>query len=106
LVTANGTTQVLDRKRLQDRVPIDAITADARKARPGRTLLGLIGGLLFLAGFITARAFGVLWLSGAWCFSAVKVGWRQARGEDLAAPSLEAVMAENARLRAELARVS
>lgn len=104
-MTASGTA-TLDRKRLQDRVPIDAITADARKARPGRVLLGLIGGLLFLAGYVIAKVFGVLWLSLAWCFSAVKIGWRQARGEALNQPSLEEVMRENARLRAELSRVS
>jgi hypothetical protein len=93
-------------RRLQDRVPIDAITADAREARPSRALLGLVGYLLFTAGWTAAKIFGVAFLSGAWCFSAVKMGWRTARGETLNQPSLEQVLAENQRLRAELARVS
>lgn len=93
-------------RRLQDRVPIDAITADARQARPGRAILGLIGFVLFAAGWTAAKAFRVLFLSGAWCFSAVKIGWRSARGEMLNQPSLEQLMAENQQLRHELARVS
>jgi hypothetical protein len=96
---ANGT-------RLQDRVPIDAITADARQARPGRAMLGLIGYLLFGVGWVVAKTFAVAFLSSAWCFSAVKMGWRTARGEPLSQPDLEEVLAENQRLRAELARVS
>jgi hypothetical protein len=93
-------------KRLQDRVPIDEITADARKAEPGRAVLWLIGGFLYATGFVIAKTFAVLWLSAAWCFSAAKMGWRQARGEPLNQPSLDDVMRENAMLRAELQRVS
>jgi len=92
--------------RLQDRVPIDEITADARQARPGRALLGLIGGILFALGWLTAKVFGVLFLSGAWCFSAAKIGWRSARNEPLNQPSLEQLIAENQRLRAELSRLA
>ena len=57
-------------------------------------------------GFVIAKTFAVLWLSAAWCFSAAKMGWRQARGEPLNQPSLDDVMRENAMLRAELQRVS
>lgn len=103
LPSVNGQPQ---RKRLQDKVPIDEITADAKQARPGRALLGLIGGLLFIIGWVIAKIFYVLFLSGAWCFSGVKMGWRTARHEPLNQPDPRAVMEENARLRAELARVS
>jgi hypothetical protein len=99
-------TRELTRTRLQDRVPIDAITTDARQARPGRALLALIGGLIFSVFWLAGKAFGALFLSGAWCASAAKMGWRQARGIPLSQPSLEDVLAENARLRAELSRVS
>lgn len=96
----------LTRTRLQDRVPIDAITADARQARPGRAIQGLIGGLLVMIGYVAAKMFTVLFLSGAWCFSGVKIGWRQGRGLPLNQPTLEAVLAENERLRAEVARLT
>jgi hypothetical protein len=92
--------------RLQDRVPIDEITADARQASPSRAFLGLVGWILFTAGWLVAKIFGILFLSGAWCFSAAKMGWRTARGEALMQPDVRTVLEENARLRAELARVS
>jgi hypothetical protein len=94
------------RRRLQDWVPVDAITSDARQAKPGRALLALVGGLIFGVFWLAGKAFGVLFLSGAWCVSAAKMGWRQARGIPLSQPSLEQVLAENAQLRAELSRVS
>lgn len=99
-LTLNG------RPRFQDRVPIDAITADARQARPGRAILGVIGGAIFMAAWVAAKICGILFLSGAWCFSAAKIGWRTARGEMLNQPSIEQLLAENERLRAELSRVS
>jgi hypothetical protein len=93
-------------KRLQDRVPIDAITADARQARPGRAIQGVIGGFFFVLAWALAKSLAVTFLAGAWCFSAWKMGWRTARGEPLNQPDLEEVLAENQRLRNELARVS
>jgi hypothetical protein len=98
---ANG-----QRKRLQDRVPLDAIAADAAQASPGRAIQGLIGYVLFTMGWTARKIFVVAFRSGAWCFSAVKMGWRTAAGEALAAPDVRAVMEENRRLRAELARVT
>lgn len=92
--------------RLQDRVPLDAIMADARKARPGRAIQGLLGFILFNTAYVAAKAAGVLFLSGAWCFSAMKMGWRTARGEPLDQPDLEEVLLENRRLRLELERVT
>lgn len=99
-------TAVMERKRLQDRVPIDAITADARQASPGRTLQGLIGGLFFLVGYVVAKTFYVLFISGAWCASATKMGWRTARGEELQEPNLEQVLEENRMLRLEIERMN
>lgn len=93
------------RRRLQDRVPIDAISADARQARPGRALLGLIGGLIFGLFWVLGKTFMVAFLAGAWCSSAAKMGWRQAQGKPLSTPSIEALMAENQRLRADLSRI-
>jgi hypothetical protein len=93
------------RRRLQDRVPLDTITADARQARPGRAVLGLIGGVIFGLFWVLGKTFGVLFLSGAWCASAAKMGWREAQGRPLSTPSVEAVLEENARLRAELSRM-
>jgi hypothetical protein len=101
-----GTERGPRRTRLQDRVPIDTITADARQAKPGRAILGLIGGLLFALGWVAAKIFGVLFLAGAWCFSAVKIGWRSAQGKALSQPSVEQLLAENAQLRLELSRVT
>lgn len=91
--------------RLQDRVPIDAITADARQARPGRAALGVVGGLLFMAGFVLRKVYSVTFLAGAWCFSATKLGWRAAGGEALTKPDLQEVLSENSRLRMELERL-
>lgn len=93
------------RTRLQDRVPIDAITADARQARPGRAMQGLIGGIIFGIFFVLSKTFMVIFMSGAWCASAAKMGWRQAQGKPLNVPSIEALMAENQHLRAELSRI-
>lgn len=102
----NNPTVVLPRRRrLQDRVPIDAITADARQAHPGRAALGLIGGLLFMAGWVSRKIFGILFLSGSWCFSAIRIGWRSAAGEPLGGPDIPALLAENDRLRKELGRL-
>lgn len=93
------------RRRLQDRVPIDAITADARQARPGRAALGLIGGLIFGLFWCLSKVFMTLFLAGAWCSSAAKMGWRQAQGKPLNTPNLEQLMAENQHLRAEMSRL-
>lgn len=85
---------------------IAAITAQARQAKPGQAALSVIGGLLFTVGWVIAKVFAVLWLSAAWCFAATRMGWRQARGIPLDQPSVEDVLAENIRLRAELSRVT
>jgi hypothetical protein len=88
------------------RVPVDEITARARKARPGHVVATLIGGVLFSLAWCVAKLFGVVWFVLAWLYMAVDEGWRSARGTGRPAPDLSALRAENERLRAENARLS
>lgn len=83
-----------------------AITEQAREARPGRALLSVIGWLLFMIGFLAAKSFRVAFFCGAWAFAAMVVGWRQARGEPLRQPTAAHLLAENEALRHELARIT
>ena len=63
-----------------ERVPVSRITEDAKQVRFGRTLLALIAGLLYGLGWLTAKAFGLVWFAMAWAGTAVKIGWVDARG--------------------------
>jgi hypothetical protein len=63
-----------------DRVPVDSITEQARQVRFWRTVLTVVAGVLFGAGWLVAKLFGVLWLAAAWCAVAVREGWREGRG--------------------------
>ena len=63
-----------------DRVPLESITEQARQVRFRRTVLTVIAGVLFGAGWLVAKAFGVLWLAAAWSAVAVREGWREGRG--------------------------
>jgi len=65
---------------LAERLPLDEITAQARQVRFWRSVLTLILALLFGAGWLVAKAFGVTWLAGCWCFVAARQGWRAGRG--------------------------
>lgn len=58
-----------------DRVPVDAISAQAREVRPGRTLAALFAAVFFALGWLAGRAF----LAVAWCGVAVREGWREGR---------------------------
>lgn len=62
-----------------ERVPVDRITVEAQHIKPGRTLLLALAGLLYGIGWVTAKAFGLLWFAAAWTATAVKVGWVDAR---------------------------
>jgi hypothetical protein len=62
-----------------DEVLTDQITAEARQVHFWRTVLTIVAGLLFGVGWVTAKTFAVLWLATAWSFTAVRVGWREAR---------------------------
>jgi hypothetical protein len=98
IAPANG------RKPLHERVPLEAITADARKASPGKVILGLIGGLIFAIAWLTAKAFTMVFFAFAWCASAAKMGWRTARDLPLNQPDVKALIAENDMLRAQIER--
>ena len=74
-----------------DKIPLDAITEQARQVRPGRTVLTVIAAVLFGLGWVTARVFAVAWLSVMWCGVAVREGWRASHG-----PSRKATVAAQA----------
>jgi drug/metabolite transporter superfamily protein YnfA len=78
---------------LSARTDVDAITARAREARPGRMLLTVLAAVLFAVGWLfaqavtrTEKAVGGLWLAVAWCWFAVVEGFRQARPAKPKAP--------------------
>jgi hypothetical protein len=85
---------------------VEEITKQAREVHPGRVVAGLIGGLLFIIGWLTAKAFGVLWFAMVWTAIAVRTGWRDAKGMPPPGPSLEQLIRENQMLRAELQRMN
>ncbi|MGH9250131.1 MAG: hypothetical protein ACRD0W_11510 [Acidimicrobiales bacterium] len=58
-----------------ERIPVDRINAEARDVQVGRSLLTLIAGFFYLLGWLA----GKLVVGVAWCFAAVRVGWREAR---------------------------
>ena len=62
------------------RVPLEEITAQARQVRFGRAVLTLAAAVLFGLGWVTSRAFAVLWLVFAWSWTAVRVGWEAEHG--------------------------
>jgi len=65
-----------------DQVPVGRITEEARGVRFGYTLLAVIAGLLYGLGWLTAKAFGLLWFAVAWAGVAIKLGWTDARNTD------------------------
>ena len=64
------------------RIPLGRITAHARAATFGRTILTVIAGLLYGIGWLVAKGLGGLWFVVAWMGAAVMVGWNDARGND------------------------
>ena len=61
------------------RVPVDQITAEARKVRFTRTLLTVLAAALWFIGWTAAKTLGGIWLALAWSATAVRVGWNEAR---------------------------
>lgn len=60
-------------------VPVDRITDQARQIQFWRTVLTVIAGVLYGAGWVAYQVCAVSWLAVAWCAAAVKVGWSDAR---------------------------
>lgn len=87
-----------------DRVPVERISQRAASARPGRTLLALLGGLLLGLGWLAAKVFVVTWRGLIWSWSALAEGWEMAngptRGQQIASlqAQVKALREANARL--------
>jgi hypothetical protein len=67
-----------------ERVPLEAISARAHAANPGRTALVVVAGLLFGLGWLAYKLVAVVWLAAAWCGSAVIEGWQASRQAEAA----------------------
>ena len=64
-----------------DRVPVERIGERARNAKPGRTLLVVLTGLLFALGWAAFKVLALAWLAVAWTGAAVAEGWVSARAD-------------------------
>lgn len=58
-----------------DRIPVEQITADAKKVDAGRAVLSLLALIPFIIGWIAGKTV----LAVAWVGLAVKAGWLEAR---------------------------
>ena len=87
---------------LLDRAPVDEISARAREIRFGRSVKRLLIGVLFYSGWLAAKTLGLAWLGLAFCWSAVDMGWHEARGNK---PSRATLREENDRLRQQVQRL-
>jgi hypothetical protein len=65
--------QLLDGDRLE------RINTEARQIHFGRVVLTVLAAVFYGLGWITARTFGIIWLTLAWTAVAVKVGWTDGR---------------------------
>jgi hypothetical protein len=72
---------------LLERVPVDSITEQARQVKFWRSVATVIAAILFGAGWLVAKAFGVTWFALVWCGCAVREGWRDGRGVKPGQPS-------------------
>lgn len=64
---------------LLDRVPVAAITRQAREVKPLHVLLAVLAGVLFGIGWLAAKAVGAIWFGLVWVAVAIREGWRDAR---------------------------
>lgn len=69
-----------------DRIPVDRITARARGVQFSRVALTVLAGVLYTLGWLTSKAAyavqvvaAAVWFGLVWSFSAVQVGWSDAR---------------------------
>ncbi len=65
--------------QLLERVPVERITIEAREVHPGRALLTLIAGIFYGIGWLAGKVLGAVFLAVVWSWTAVKVGWVEAR---------------------------
>lgn len=63
-------------------VPVDRITVQAREIHFWRTVLTVVAGVLFGAGWLSYKVLAVLWLAACWCAVAVREGWRESRAHE------------------------
>lgn len=61
------------------RVPVDKISEQAKDVRFWHTVATALAGLLWGLGWLTAKAFALVWLGLAWAVVAVRVGWADGR---------------------------
>lgn len=61
----------------------DEVRAEARELDPVRVLLTLLMVVPFVLGWTVAKIVRAFWFVTAFAWTAVIVGWRTARGEDL-----------------------
>ena len=95
---------------ITDRIPVAEISRQARKIRFSRTIVAVITGALFAAGWLVAKVFTVAWLALAWVATSVAVGWQHAQMQ-AATPKLTVqeqtdLLSENEQMRAEIARLT
>lgn len=63
-------------------IPLERIRAEAKTFKFWRTVALAIAAVLFFVGWVTGKVFSLLWFVAAWCFAAVRIGWRDARRKD------------------------
>lgn len=96
---------------IAERVPVAEISRQARQVRFGHTMLAMVTGVLFGAGWLISRLFAIMWLTLAWGATATRLGWQHAQG-NIKPPRAELareradLLAENDRLRSEVARLN
>ena len=95
---------------ITERVPVADIARQARQVRFWAAVLTVVMGLFFGLGWLAAKALSLLWLALATVLTAARFGWRHAQLA-AATPKLSVqeradIIAENERLRAEVARLT
>jgi hypothetical protein len=66
---------------------VDTITEQARQVRFWHSVATAVAFVLFGAGWLAAKGFGLLWFGLVWCACAVREGWREGRAEVNRGPS-------------------
>ena len=92
------------------RIPVAEVSRRAHQVKFGKTLLAVVTGILFGAGWLVAKVFSTAWLVLAWVATAARLGWENAQTR-ASVPRLTVaeqadLLAERERLRAEVARLT